>query len=60
MHLTAGLADMLAQPIQIPAVIITGKEEALMVVAALDELKRDIQQCETKCGEWGDSYQSLF
>ena len=52
MHAAAGFAGVLAQPIQIQAVIPIGKETSLAVVAALDEVKRDIRQ--RKAGEAGN------
>jgi hypothetical protein len=58
MHPAAGLAGMLAQPIQIKGSILIGKETGMAVVAALDEVKRDIRQREAGAA-WDDSCQSF-
>lgn len=53
MHPAAGLAGVFAQPIQIQAVILIGKETSLAVVAALDEVKWDVRQREAGAARHG-------
>ncbi|MGB5234025.1 MAG: hypothetical protein WBN85_02440 [Candidatus Macondimonas sp.] len=59
MHPAVGLAGMLVQPIQIKkATILIGKEAGMVVIAALDEVKRDIRQREEGAARHG-KFQSV-
>ena len=44
MHPATGLAREFSQPIEIDAVVLIGEETGLAVVAALDQVKRDVGQ----------------